>query len=149
MSFNPDWVSPPGDTIRDILEERGLTRKWLAINLNINEEAADLLLVGGRFIDESLAAELARLFGPNAKFWLERERHYREDSAKQQRLSTVTKGAFYRVGQRWFIASGGCYSDGTVGAWDIQAARHVTEHNWDDKVNEVQPSKYIIGNTVH
>ncbi len=25
LSFNPDWVSPPGDTIRDICQEKGIT----------------------------------------------------------------------------------------------------------------------------
>ena len=29
-TFSPDWVSPPGDTIDAILEERGLTRDELA-----------------------------------------------------------------------------------------------------------------------
>ena len=28
--FNPDWVSAPGDTIADILQERGLTVADLA-----------------------------------------------------------------------------------------------------------------------
>ena len=29
-AFNPDWVSSPGDTIADMLEERGITPKELA-----------------------------------------------------------------------------------------------------------------------
>jgi len=30
VSFQPDWVSPPGDTIADLLEEKGWTQAEFA-----------------------------------------------------------------------------------------------------------------------
>ena len=32
--FAPDWVSPPGDTIADVLEERGWTQAEFARRLS-------------------------------------------------------------------------------------------------------------------
>jgi HTH-type transcriptional regulator / antitoxin HigA len=44
--FTPDWVSPPGDTIADFLEECNWTQAQLAEHLGYTIEHINLLING-------------------------------------------------------------------------------------------------------
>ncbi|ATQ42434.1 ImmA/IrrE family metallo-endopeptidase [Caulobacter mirabilis] len=85
--FSPDWVSPPGDTIRDALACRDLTPDFLCQELGLSRTATDKLLVGDLFIDTELADGLATTLGASRQFWLSREFLYRE------RLGTQVQSA--------------------------------------------------------
>lgn len=74
--FNPDWVSPPGDTIRDILQERNLSQMSFACSIERSAVFVHRLLDGLEPIDE----DLAQFIGPSKEFWLRREAHYRSSS---------------------------------------------------------------------
>ena len=85
--FEPDWVSPPGDTIQDLLEERGLTSEDLALETGFSPEQVDLLLRGDMKITGLVAERLGTFFKkPTPNFWARREEHYRE-SLKRRGLS--------------------------------------------------------------
>jgi HTH-type transcriptional regulator / antitoxin HigA len=81
-SFNPDWLSPPGDTIVDILEERDWTIAQLAGKMGFSNMKIQQLIDGKLEIDESIAGQLAEVLGSTEKFWLNRERLYRERLTK-------------------------------------------------------------------
>ena len=78
--YEPDWVSPPGDTIRDALEESNcpLSRPQMT------DAQFEDLLSGKLEIDDSLAQALSDLYGPTKDFWINRERQYREYLKKLQ-----------------------------------------------------------------
>jgi HTH-type transcriptional regulator/antitoxin HigA len=61
--FTPDWVSPPGDTIVDVLEERGWTPADLASRLDCSPEHVRLLIDGKGSITEDMAERLAQALG--------------------------------------------------------------------------------------
>ncbi|QEO15062.1 ImmA/IrrE family metallo-endopeptidase [Agromyces intestinalis] len=77
-TFEPRWASTPGDSIRAILERRGWTADDLADELGIGDPATRRLIQGETEISEDLASKLAACLGGSAKFWLTRERQYRE-----------------------------------------------------------------------
>jgi HTH-type transcriptional regulator/antitoxin HigA len=74
-TFNPNWRSPPLDTILDVLEERGMAVIEAEYQLGFKLDAT---LV----IDEAKAQKLAEVLGAHASFWLKREAHYREPVRK-------------------------------------------------------------------
>lgn len=76
--YNPDSVSPPGETISDILSDRGLTTVQFAEALQIDQITAWGLYSGSTRIDEAIADKLAEFTGASCEFWLTRERLYRE-----------------------------------------------------------------------
>jgi len=77
-TFHPDdWISPPGDTIADVLQARGWSAQAFADNAGISHAHAERLINGDAPIDESTAAMLARVLGSTPRFWLTREAHYR------------------------------------------------------------------------
>lgn len=76
--FSPNWVSPPGETIDDLLKERGITKAELASRLGIKSADVDELISGRMELNSSLANKLESIFGGGAKFWLAREQQYRQ-----------------------------------------------------------------------
>lgn len=91
MSFNPDWVSPPGDTIADLLDERGWTRPEFANRLATSRRFVNQLILGEASINEATALELERVLGSTNRFWLNRESDYRAGMAKRQEIQTLPK----------------------------------------------------------
>ncbi|TFI53578.1 helix-turn-helix domain-containing protein [Mastigocladus laminosus UU774] len=74
--FTPDWVSSPGDTIADLLEERNWTVLQLAEALGYSSEHVTLLIKGEVSINEEIALKLEQVLGSTAAFWLRREAQY-------------------------------------------------------------------------
>ena len=77
MTFTPDLVSPPGDTIADILDEQALSEEWLADQLGLSLDETNLLICGDLPIDWNLAFELQIVLGGTATYWMNREVLYR------------------------------------------------------------------------
>jgi HTH-type transcriptional regulator/antitoxin HigA len=91
--FTPDWVSPPGDTILDLLEERDWTQAQLSERLGYTTKHISQLINGKAPIHEETALKLERVLGSTAGFWLNREAQYRAQLAKMEeheRLETWT-----------------------------------------------------------
>lgn len=77
MTFDPDWVSPPGDTIADLLDERRWTQTEFADRLGTSRNFVNQLISGEAPIDEATALKLEQLLGSTGRFWLNRESAYR------------------------------------------------------------------------
>lgn len=77
--YTPDFVSPPGETLADILKERKITRTEFANRMGLSKKTINQLIKGKMEITIRIAykMELA-LSVPTARFWIERERLYRE-----------------------------------------------------------------------
>lgn len=81
-TFSPDWVSPPGDTILDLLEERGWKQTELATRTGYTTKHISLLVNGKAPITDETAIKLERVIGGTARFWLTREAQYRESQVR-------------------------------------------------------------------
>ncbi|MEY4531966.1 MAG: hypothetical protein RLZZ156_2689, partial [Deinococcota bacterium] len=74
--FQPQWMSPPGETIRDILENRKQTVKWLAEQLDCSNEYLERIIVGKESITSELALGLKEALGASPDFWMRRDSIY-------------------------------------------------------------------------
>jgi len=85
-SFEPNWVSPPGETITEVVPE---PQKWLSTTLGLPWKEAGEILTGEAEITIGLAAKLATSIGSSPEFWMARECQYRtqlearDDKAKK------------------------------------------------------------------
>lgn len=60
-----------GEFLKDmILEERGLTQKWLAVQIGCAERKISEICTNKRGISASFAIELERVLGISAEFWV-------------------------------------------------------------------------------
>ncbi|MGZ9272072.1 MAG: ImmA/IrrE family metallo-endopeptidase [Candidatus Binatia bacterium] len=80
-TFIPDWVSPPGDSILDMIEERGWTQDQLADRLGYSAKHVNQLIKGKVPLTEDAATRLQSVLGASVGFWLKREALYRERAA--------------------------------------------------------------------
>ena len=87
--FEPNWVSPPGDTILDLLEERGWSQAEFAQRTGYTSKHVSLLINGKASIAEDAAFRLEKVLGGTANFWLLREAGYRESIAKKDELVSL------------------------------------------------------------
>ncbi|MCX7999437.1 MAG: ImmA/IrrE family metallo-endopeptidase, partial [Leptospiraceae bacterium] len=78
---------PPGDTILDILNEKGWSQAEFAERMGYSKKHINLLIQGKAPITEETAGKLERVLGSTAGFWLTREAHYREALLKKGELS--------------------------------------------------------------
>jgi HTH-type transcriptional regulator/antitoxin HigA len=85
--FAPDWVSPPGETIVDLLEERGWTQNELSDRLGYSPKHVNQLIKGHVSLTEEAAVRLHNVLGGSVGFWLSREAQYREQLALREEKS--------------------------------------------------------------
>lgn len=76
--FQPDWLSPPGETIADILEERSITEQDLGRAMEVSGDEIRGLLTGSKPVTPKAAQKLETVLGGSQEFWVARERRYRE-----------------------------------------------------------------------
>ena len=84
LIYAPAEVSPPGDTLRDLMVERALTQIELSRRLGRPSQAVNEIVAGKKAITEDTALELERVLQVPAHFWLVREARYREYLARQR-----------------------------------------------------------------
>ncbi len=86
--FAPDWNSPPGDTILDLIEEKNWTQTELAKRMGYSLKHVNRLVKGKVALTEDTAILLERVLGAGAGFWLAREGQYRERIARRKEAAT-------------------------------------------------------------
>ena len=92
--FRPDWAIPPGQTMIEQMEAKGLTELDLARQIWIPAKLVPQLLSGETVIDRELAIKLEGLLDLPMDFWLNLDRNYRAtlnriEAQKARRRSKV------------------------------------------------------------
>ena len=75
--FLPQWTSPPGHTIADLMSSREISPSDLARVLDRSITFVERLLEGREAITLGVARRLQDVIGGSATFWLTRDRQYR------------------------------------------------------------------------
>jgi len=81
-NFAPDWVSTPGDTILDLMEERDWNQVELANRLGFSTKHLNQLIKGKVSLTYETAQKLERVLGSTVSFWMNRESKYRQHVAR-------------------------------------------------------------------
>lgn len=80
-----DLLSPPGEHIKETMNELGIEFPLFVIKMGISEQGAKDLLDGKAPLTEAIARRLELTLNIDAQFWLNLEANYRE---KLQQLNT-------------------------------------------------------------
>lgn len=89
-AFAPDWISPPGETIEDLLDERGWSQADLADRLGASRKHVNELVKGKATLSPETATQLASVLGSTPEFWLRMEAGYRARLAALEARGTHT-----------------------------------------------------------
>lgn len=74
-----ELMSPPGDTILETMEIKGVSMNKLAKTLELDDSEMAALLRGEIAIDPVLASRLATILHIPETFWMNREAEYKTD----------------------------------------------------------------------
>jgi HTH-type transcriptional regulator/antitoxin HigA len=74
-----DYAVPPGETLRELLDEQGLTQRELARRADLSPKHVNRLLQGLVPLSADIAQRLERVTGTPARIWNSREAEYRSD----------------------------------------------------------------------
>lgn len=87
--FQPDYVVPPGETLKETLEMLGLSQADLAVRTGLAEKTVSQIVNGLAPITYDTAEKLEFVTGVPASFWNRRELTYREGLFRQVEKSRL------------------------------------------------------------
>lgn len=85
-AYLPDTVSPPGGTLEDVLEERGMSQAELAERTGLSKKTINLIIKGKAPLSQESALLLEKALGISAGFWINREKDYRSFIARAETM---------------------------------------------------------------
>ena len=78
-AVHPNWASPPGETILALLHAKGVNLDVFRLEVGLDKTQTSELFAGVLPITPLIAKSLAKSLGSTARFWLERQKQYREN----------------------------------------------------------------------
>ncbi|MCK4765323.1 MAG: HigA family addiction module antidote protein [Candidatus Aminicenantes bacterium] len=76
--YRPDYVSPPGETLLELITSLNITQAGLAKRMGRHIKTVNEIIKGKAPITPGTAIQLEKVLGPPASFWNNREKQYRE-----------------------------------------------------------------------
>lgn len=89
--YNPDAVSPPGETLQDTLEAIGMSQAELARRSGRPVKTINEIIKGKAGLTPDTALQLERVLGIPARFWSRREELYRGYLVRQAEARRLRK----------------------------------------------------------
>ena len=84
-------ISPPGETLAEILSLKGISQPILALRMGRPIKTINEIIKGKAAIMPETAIQLERVLGTEAAFWLEREKNYRLELAEIDEAESILK----------------------------------------------------------
>lgn len=82
--YNPDFVTPPGETLLETLEVIGMSQAEFAERTGRPKKTINEIIHGKAMITPETALQFEKVLGVPASFWINREQNYREWLAREQ-----------------------------------------------------------------
>ena len=89
FAFNPDFIVPPGATLKETLDAIGLSQTDLSIRTGLTEKTISQIVNGVAPISYETAGKLELATGVAASFWNRRELSYRQALARKEDLQKL------------------------------------------------------------
>lgn len=82
LKYEPDYAVAPGATLKEILEEKGISQSLLAVRADMAEKTISQIINGVAPITYETAEKFELALGIPARFWNQRELVFRESQAR-------------------------------------------------------------------
>jgi HTH-type transcriptional regulator/antitoxin HigA len=89
--YIPNLAIPPGETIQEILDERGMTQRELADRLQVTTKHVNKLIKGTASLTYDMAIKMESVLDIPASFWNNLEMKYQDTLARNQALPQIEK----------------------------------------------------------
>lgn len=91
IGYCPDFLIHPGETLKEILEQRDMTQKELAIRTGYTEKHISTIIKGKKNISSQFAKSLEYVFGIEASFWCNLQSEYEQEIIQFNETNNISK----------------------------------------------------------
>lgn len=91
IGLSNEFIIHPGETLKEVLEERNYTQKELALRTGFSEKHISKVLSGDNNISPSFAKQLEYALGITSSFWNNLQRIYDEEITEFETQTNITK----------------------------------------------------------
>lgn len=92
VGLSCNYIIHPGETLAEVLEDREMTRRELAVRTGMTEKHISTVIRGRKSISAALAGKLEYALGIETSFWMNLQANYDRELVKykgeQHQLST-------------------------------------------------------------
>lgn len=81
IGLSHDFIIHPGETLAEVLEDREMTQKELAIRTGMSEKHISTVINGQKNISSSFAKKLEHALGIETEFWMNLQASYERERA--------------------------------------------------------------------
>ena len=89
--LSAEFISHPGETLFELLEQYGISQKELSIKTQTSEKHINEIIKGKKDISVAFAKKLENVFKPNASFWINRQSIYAEKIENLRIIENISK----------------------------------------------------------
>ena len=90
IGISRDLIIHPGETLADILEDRGISQKELSVRTGVTAAYVNMVIAGKKNVSANFAMALEYALDIPKSFWLNLQAHYEAELLDYQEQSTVT-----------------------------------------------------------
>lgn len=85
-----EFIIHPGETLKEILEDQGMTQKELALRVGLTEPYISSVINDQKAISVSLAKKLEYALGVDASFWINLQANYDKELADFEDINEIS-----------------------------------------------------------
>lgn len=93
LRFEPDYAVPPGRTLLELIEHKGIDQRELALRLGVSAKHVNQIILGKAAITHDTAIRLESVTGTPARFWNNLERDFQEHRARARQTERLNAEA--------------------------------------------------------
>ena len=91
VGLSRDLIIHPGETLQEVLEDREMTQKELAIRTGMTEKHISTVLSGKKNISASFAKKLEYALGIETEFWMNLQANYERELLEFEELNNISE----------------------------------------------------------
>lgn len=90
IGLSRELIIHPGETLKEILEDKEMTQRELALRTSVKEPHISAIIKGKKPISISFAKKLEYALGIDARFWINLQSNYEKELADYDELNEIT-----------------------------------------------------------
>ena len=94
IGLSRDLIIHPGETIAEVIEERGMSQRELAIRTGMTEKHISTVISGQKNISPLFARRLEYALGIDASFWMNLQNNYDEEILSYEEIHAISDEEF-------------------------------------------------------
>ena len=91
IGLSPDFIIHPGETLSEVLEDRGMTQRDLAVRTGVTEKHVSTVINGKKNISAAYARKLEYALGIEAAFWMNLQAGYDREMLEFEEAHSIVE----------------------------------------------------------